>query len=254
MGVIWIDSGRFAVAAGGWTPAQISPALWLDASDSSTITSSSGLVSQWNDKSGNARHATQSTASRRPAYAATGFNGLPGITFDGVDDHLLHGLTSGGALTLIAVYKVNSSQSSYRGVMAIGPIDGSGSMLLARGTGSFISSYGSNDIVSTAAYASGQSVIAILEDDNGSAAKSFWINGSQRGTFTDNPFGQDVAHIGGLSNAGNQQAAAITIAECIVLASVAATSTRQQIEGYLAWKWGLTANLPAGHPYKTTPP
>ena len=26
-------------------------------------------------------------------------------------------------------------------------------------------------------------------------------------------------------------------------------ATRQKIEGYLAWKWGLTANLPIGHPW-----
>lgn len=31
-------------------------------------------------------------------------------------------------------------------------------------------------------------------------------------------------------------------------------STRQKIEGYLAWKWNLTSSLPANHPYKTIPP
>ena len=30
--------------------------------------------------------------------------------------------------------------------------------------------------------------------------------------------------------------------------------TRQKLEGYLAHKWGLTNNLPAGHPYKYEPP
>ena len=29
---------------------------------------------------------------------------------------------------------------------------------------------------------------------------------------------------------------------------------RQKIEGYLAHKWGLAANLPADHPYKTEAP
>lgn len=32
------------------------------------------------------------------------------------------------------------------------------------------------------------------------------------------------------------------------------TADRQRLEGYLAHRWGLTGNLPGGHPYKTTPP
>ena len=39
-------------------------ALWLDAADTSSITHSSNVVSQWNDKSGNNYHASQSTADR----------------------------------------------------------------------------------------------------------------------------------------------------------------------------------------------
>jgi hypothetical protein len=32
------------------------------------------------------------------------------------------------------------------------------------------------------------------------------------------------------------------------------TDTREKIEGYLAWKWGLEGNLPIGHPYKSAAP
>jgi hypothetical protein len=40
------------------------------------------------------------------------------------------------------------------------------------------------------------------------------------------------------------------------MVAVVGTSTtgRQLIEGYLAWKWGLEANLPADHPYKSSAP
>ena len=44
------------------------------------------------------------------------------------------------------------------------------------------------------------------------------------------------------------------VAEILVFYTAISQSTREQAEGYLAHKWGLTANLPAGHPYKTTPP
>ena len=32
------------------------------------------------------------------------------------------------------------------------------------------------------------------------------------------------------------------------------TTDRQKVEGYLAWKWGLQANLPGGHPYASAAP
>ena len=32
------------------------------------------------------------------------------------------------------------------------------------------------------------------------------------------------------------------------------TTDRQLVEGYLAWRWGLEGNLPAGHPYKSAAP
>ena len=44
------------------------------------------------------------------------------------------------------------------------------------------------------------------------------------------------------------------IAEVILYNSVLTTLQVQQLEGYLAWKWGLQGNLPAGHPYKNAPP
>jgi hypothetical protein len=246
----WTITPRITWNESVWNPSMIQTALWLDAADASTVTTVSGAVSQWNDKSGNSRHATQSTAGSRPAYSSTGFNSLPGVTFDGIDDQLAHGCTQTGQYTLIAIYKVNSTQTGFRGVLNVGPNnDQGGSMLLARTTSSFVGSYGNNDINSTFAYANSQSLIAIIEDDNGSATKSFWINGTQSGTFTNNPAGQGGT-VGGIVG----QYAAITVAECLALSVVATLNVRQRIEGYLAWKWGLTANLPAGHPYKTVGP
>jgi len=61
-------TGERAHAVAPWTPASLgsSLAVWLDASDASTLTSSGGLVSEWRDKSGNARHAVQATSGSRP--------------------------------------------------------------------------------------------------------------------------------------------------------------------------------------------
>jgi hypothetical protein len=48
--------------------------------------------------------------------------------------------------------------------------------------------------------------------------------------------------------------AGIPIGEIIVFDALLTIVQRQQIEGYLAWKWGLAKNLPVSHPYKTFPP
>jgi hypothetical protein len=44
------------------------------------------------------------------------------------------------------------------------------------------------------------------------------------------------------------------ICEIIIFNSTLTTSQLQQIEGYLALKWGLTGSLPSGHPYKSFSP
>jgi len=67
--------------SGFFTPAQLAPELWLDAADTASITESSGRVSQWNDKSGNGRHAVQASATPQPVTNATTQNGLNVIDF-----------------------------------------------------------------------------------------------------------------------------------------------------------------------------
>lgn len=68
---------------GEFVPTDIpSLAAWYDASDLDTIIiTSSPLVDQWSDKSGNGRHLT-SAGSARPDYSATALEGsLPAISF-----------------------------------------------------------------------------------------------------------------------------------------------------------------------------
>lgn len=73
---------RKASAATSFSPASIPGlALWLDGSDSSTFTLNGSTISQWNDKSGNGRHFSQSTASLQPAPATSVKNGLGAVAF-----------------------------------------------------------------------------------------------------------------------------------------------------------------------------
>ena len=44
------------------------------------------------------------------------------------------------------------------------------------------------------------------------------------------------------------------IGEIVIVSGDLTAANRQRLEGYLAWKWGLEANLPSNHPYKLLPP
>jgi hypothetical protein len=44
------------------------------------------------------------------------------------------------------------------------------------------------------------------------------------------------------------------IGEIILYSTALTNPQRQQVEGYLAWKWGLQAKLPGTHAYKSFPP
>lgn len=68
-----------------FSPLDLSPALWLDAADTATITESGGAVSQWNDKSGNGYTFLQATAASQPKTGTRTQNGLNVIDFDGGD-------------------------------------------------------------------------------------------------------------------------------------------------------------------------
>ena len=74
-------------ASGSFAPTDISGLrLWLDASDASTFTYSSGvIVSRWADKSGNANHANQSTGSLQPSRTGT-INSCLLYTSDAADE------------------------------------------------------------------------------------------------------------------------------------------------------------------------
>jgi len=85
--------------------------LWLDADDASSITLNGTDVSQWNDKSGNSRHLSQSAATNQPALTTAGLNGKSVVTFDGNDNYLVRddalGFSGNPAASVFIVVKDN---------------------------------------------------------------------------------------------------------------------------------------------------
>ena len=58
---------------GMWGPSKLGNnlLLWLDAKRSDSIAQVASKVSQWNDRSGNSRHVTQTNATKRPTYSSS---------------------------------------------------------------------------------------------------------------------------------------------------------------------------------------
>lgn len=91
--------------------------MWLKAdsgvvdANGNSITLDNTAVDVWTDQSTNKKNARQSTAGSRPLYRTNVVNGLPGIQFDGTDDEmLLDGLvTPGSNLSYFAVVKPTGS-------------------------------------------------------------------------------------------------------------------------------------------------
>jgi hypothetical protein len=85
------------------------------------------------------------------------------------------------------------------------------------------------------------------------SAMNLWLNGvlnlssTTSGTITRNRLTLAVRSLNNQFMAGNYH-------EVILYNSSLTIRERQQVEGYLAWKWGFQMNIPASHPYKYNPP
>ena len=249
-----------------WNPSMISTALWLDAADASTITQSSSLVSQWNDKSGNIRHATASTTAR-PTYSATSFNSKPGLTFDGTANVLradsLATIAQGNDSPWSAICVVSvPSSATFRTLFAFGTsgttdyftsafLDTSNNLILRRRE-----QFGAGDFDVSAAFSTGTPLLYATVFSG--TTSTLFQNGTQSATgatdsltFGSNP---NQFSIGALARNIVTTFGTPTFGELIITSGALSTTNRQKLEGYLAHKWGLGANLPNDHPYKTVGP
>lgn len=108
--------------AKGFDPRSIGGlSAWYDASDATTITLNGSAVSQWNDKSGNGLHASQSTANNQPSYLTNDRNGLAVVSFDGTNDSLVTSSFSNGyaAFTTFCVLSVTGIGSGGIGLCVL---------------------------------------------------------------------------------------------------------------------------------------
>jgi len=240
-----------------WTPTEITTAAWYDASDANTISESGGDVSQWSDKSGNDNHATQGTIAYKPTYSSTGWDGsLSSIDFTitGSDGNELESPTANGFTDTEYVYFIMTeplsrvSQTRHLAFVLLGGGDqacynkASGGI---QGMGTYAAGYVGEvperpirKQMLTYDYSSGGEFYR----DGDSVFSGAWTPSSFLPTYF------QIGHSGGSRYDGK-------MSEIIIMnKSDCNNATRQKVEGYLAWKWGLESELPIGHPYKNSRP
>jgi hypothetical protein len=216
-------------------------ALWLDASDSSTVTGSSPITG-WTDKSGNNQSVTINSG---PEYGTTQQHGKKTMYFSGNSITTSIPTAVGtGDFTLIAVW--NPYSVGLFTVLSLGTSQSSSQSLGYNGSlfnfyqfGSYESHY-----VTSPKW-------AVQIGTRIASVKKVYVTGTGATPSTSDTFDeQDTTVV-----IGNGDTFSITgeVAEILIYTGTMSDSNRQQLESYLAQKWGLTADLPAGHPFFTNP-
>jgi hypothetical protein len=283
-------TGTYTAASSSVTPfAPTSIAglqLWLDASDAGSLfdatsggslVAADGGVARWEDKSGNGRHATQSTSGSRPLRKTGIKNGLPVLRFDGSNDLMsipssaatfkfLHGGSTGYSIfAVVGVRALNtreriletgrwgSPEGDGGGIGCSWSIDASGGFRYdaAAGGTTVIANSSASGLLSTPNFyalsnvgnvSSGTASVRSSMRVNGGAAIT---NNSQTGTpSTANSrlnltFGFGVGHNGD-GTIEYEQYADLDFCEIIIYNSALSDAERAAVEQYLISKWSIT--------------
>lgn len=267
-----------------WTPLNMAvvPQLYLDAQDS-VVTDVSGACSAISNLGamGSSGDFLQATAARRPAINASGVNGKRVLQFDGVDDVL-----TGNTTQQLGLMRNASAGWSFE-VVKKRTQDVSG----AAGRIVFDCRNGTTNVRfgtlahSPSAGAQNKPTLQIMRLDGGaasalSAAAASGVEYEMRLLHVNYATGVGVIYTGGvissnnptLSSTGNTSdtpsfapisvgayntgvaAADIDLASIVVGRTALAATEIDKLFGWAAHKYGLAANLPTDHPYKTLPP
>jgi len=230
--------------------------LWLDAKDATTVRDADGdnaatgtggandgfggTVATWRDKSASGFHVTNTTAAQRPTYTTNALNGNAVLTFDGVNDRLIHTTASipGNDYTMFIVFNRTTPGGAGRdGVFEMGG-GGSRNALFVNESANRLGFYANSTFYhSSGVYTpSTYEIVTMIHDVN---AINMWRDGTNQLNTT----GLTRAATTGIyvaddsSGGDNLQG---NIAEIIVYDRDLTSDERHDIENYLATKWGRT--------------
>ena len=219
--------------AAAFSPLDLSPLLWLDASDTSTITESGGAVSQWDDKSGNGNDFVQATAANQPTTGASTFNSLNVLDFS--SDFVTGAVTFAG--TTGWVFMITSWSGAQRNSPYGGTNTGTPALLQqSSGSASWNSEPTTVTTYSLGASSTGD-LIAVQHGSSTQLRKNGVVlaeSGGPQGSIA----GLAINSIGKLGRALVYHFG--FIAEVIIVDGTLTAGEISDTESYLANKWGIT--------------
>lgn len=209
-------------------------------------------LTTWIDGSDSGNNATQTTVANKPKYrTVSGPGSLPAIDFDGTNDFMfLTGVPAGGTLdeAIFALIKPDVLGRWFIGVQSGGL---SRSVYVTAGGAVSVYKNGVGDIATTPAglVTVGQwAIIGVIIKPNEIRIS---VNGAVYNFYHNTVFAAGTTIIGAADNGPNSPFDGMIEDVIILKASELRPGDQERFVGYLAWGYGLSANLLATHFYKT---
>ena len=224
--------------------------LWLDASDDSSFSYSSGTeVSQWRDKSGNNFHANQATVANQPSRNSI-INSRKGVNFTSVNGDFMRvssGIVTPNYITLFAAIKPATQDNSYAIIMEQDHGNGYNGWVIQRnGATSYWLSWVAGNAVTwlnpnQIAYTDNTSQIVTLRKNTSTI--NLYSNGTSSGavsisdsTITQSGYGLNL----GYWQYGGGRYYNGTICEILVFNRGLSDTELKQVNTYLGQKWSIS--------------
>jgi len=246
-----------SISVGFFSPSSLTGCvLWLDGS--SLGLSNGATVSTW-PSLGPVSYTTTSTSGRFPTYASNVQNGRGCVQYATGQTTVLSNFVLSQTMSIFQLsYPIGQANHPF---LEHGPDENvnPGFYLYSGGGNNFAINSGTGQVSVNVGNTGATNTWLIQEglnrDPNAGNTMGYYSNatlvasnGIQTGTTT-------VTNTLFLNGRNNTNTVSFPgyVAEVIVYSNALNNFGRQQIEGYLAWKWGLTSLLPANHPYKNLP-
>jgi hypothetical protein len=214
--------------------------IWLDGKDpltTGTAPTNGTILGTWYDKSG---YGYNAVGTGSPPYNSTG------VSFNGSSRY--YTIPYSGTHTTETVFVIfNPTNTSINQNILTGNTNASREIMFY---GNKIEVFAKGTAFVNTSVLPSQGVVSMFEFTINTTTSVAYINGTVTTTSGGYTFPTEASVQLGASSGTSLFVGAMC--EVMIFNTVLSTTDRQKIEGYLAWKWGIT--LPSGHPYISAAP